>query len=95
MAVTGASGYIAGHVVRLLQARGFHVRGTVRSLRDAAKVQHLLDDFPGLELFEADLLAPGSFDACFAGCVGSVLRWRGARGGLAIFGSSWTRGLRR
>ena len=36
--VTGASGYIASHVVHLLLTKGYKVRGTVRSLNNAAKV---------------------------------------------------------
>ena len=41
--VTGASGYIATHVVRLLLQRDaeWQVRGTVRSLTADAKVAHL------------------------------------------------------
>lgn len=63
--VTGASGFIAGSVVKLLLERGYEVRGTVRSLADKAKVSHLRDTFPSLELFAADLLTEGSFDkAC-------------------------------
>jgi len=42
--VTGATGYIAMHVVQqLLQGGGYRVRGTVRSLKNNAKVHtHLL-----------------------------------------------------
>ncbi len=39
----------------------------MRSLANKERVEHLLRDFPGLELFEADLLQDGSFDKCFAG----------------------------
>ena len=41
--VTGAAGYIAGHVIDLLLKRGYVVKGSVRSLAVKAKVQHLLD----------------------------------------------------
>ena len=68
VAVTGASGYVAGGLVDLLTKRGYKVRGTVRNLHDESKVAHLKKDFPDIELFEADLLKPGSFDACFQGC---------------------------
>ena len=65
--VTGASGYLAGHVVKLLQEKGHVVRGTVRSLTNKAKVTHLYNLCPGakhrLELVEADLNDPDSWEA--------------------------------
>jgi len=66
--VTGASGYIAGHVIKLLLEKGYTVRGTVRNVQDKTKVQHLHDLFPKLQLFEADLLKEGSFDEAVKGC---------------------------
>lgn len=72
VAVTGASGYVAGWVVRELLARGHHVCGTVRDPSREDKVGHLralADELPGtLELFSADLMKPGSFREAFAGC---------------------------
>jgi len=72
--VTGASGFVAGHVIERLLAQGMRVRGTVRpgaGERGGAKAAHLWS-LPGassrLELVEADLLAPGSFDAAVEGC---------------------------
>jgi nucleoside-diphosphate-sugar epimerase len=57
--------------VKQLLEDGYHVKGTVRSLQKKDKFEHLqrLDAaLPGtLELLEADLLEPGSFDACAAG----------------------------
>eukprot|EP01094_Clydonella_sp_ATCC50884_P025711 TRINITY_DN686_c0_g1_i2.p1 TRINITY_DN686_c0_g1~~TRINITY_DN686_c0_g1_i2.p1 ORF type:complete len:306 (-),score=85.87 TRINITY_DN686_c0_g1_i2:431-1309(-) len=67
VAVTGASGYIAGSVIASLLERGYKVRGTVRALANADKTAHLRERFPGIELFEADLLKDGSFKACFEG----------------------------
>ncbi|XP_071086097.1 uncharacterized protein [Haliotis cracherodii] len=65
--VTGASGYIATHVVKQLQEGGYRVRGTVRSLQDENKVKHLQDLCPDaahkLELVEADLTKPESWEA--------------------------------
>ncbi len=65
VAVTGASGYIAGHVVKQLIEAGYSVKGSVRSLADTHKLSHLRQLFPSLELFEADLLKEGSFDEAF------------------------------
>ena len=68
--VTGASGFIASHIVRELLAGGYRVRGTVRSLARRDGYAHLLD-LPGaesgLELVEADLLVPGAFDGAVRG----------------------------
>ncbi|XP_076940840.1 phenylacetaldehyde reductase-like [Bidens hawaiensis] len=70
--VTGASGYIASWLVKLLLDRGYTVHATVRSLDDPKKTEHLLD-FDGakerLSLFEANLTEDGSFDSAVNGCV--------------------------
>ena len=70
--VTGASGYLASWIVLQLLQQGHHVHGTVRSLQDAAKMQHLQEistRHPDrLRLFEADLMQEGSFDAAMQGC---------------------------
>lgn len=69
--MTGASGYIASHVVRELLDRGYRVRGTVRDPNDPKKTKHLralAEGRPGtLELVRADLLEPHSFDEAVAG----------------------------
>ena len=67
VAVTGASGYVAGQVIKCLLDNGYTVRGTVRSVSNKEKVAHLERTFPGLQLFEADLLKEGSFNECFKG----------------------------
>ncbi|KHJ94146.1 hypothetical protein OESDEN_05931 [Oesophagostomum dentatum] len=56
--VTGASGYIASHCVRLLLNEGYRVRGTVRSLKNEKKVAPIrqLQKDNRLELVEADLM---------------------------------------
>jgi dihydroflavonol-4-reductase len=68
--VTGASGFIASHIVKLLLDKGYRVRGTVRHIDDP-KAQVLKEFDPTgsrLELFEANLMTPGSFDVPIAGC---------------------------
>jgi nucleoside-diphosphate-sugar epimerase len=69
--VTGATGFIAGHVIEELLRSGHEVRGTVRSLRDPARVAHLhriADALGGrLELVEADLSRDAGWDAAVGG----------------------------
>jgi len=64
--VTGASGFVATYVIKLLLQKGYKVRGTVRSVKDAqTKYKYLYDlDQKGglLELVEANLLSESSFD---------------------------------
>ncbi|MDX1805090.1 MAG: NAD-dependent epimerase/dehydratase family protein [Alcanivorax sp.] len=70
--VTGASGYIAGWIVKSLLEAGHTVHATVRDPNKAASVDHLksiAEQAPGtLKLFKADLLDADSFDAPMAGC---------------------------
>jgi dihydroflavonol-4-reductase len=61
--VSGASGFIAGHVIEQLLAAGHRVVGTVRDPNDKAKNAHLAA-LPGadrLTLVAADLTAPDPF----------------------------------
>ena len=58
--VTGASGYIAMHVVNVLIKQGHFVRGTIRSLNDKEKVESLKKLGP-VELVEAELLDADSW----------------------------------
>jgi dihydroflavonol-4-reductase len=63
--VSGASGFIAGHVIEPLLAAGHTVTGTVRNPDDKAKNAHL-HAMPGAErltLVAADLTAPDPFSA--------------------------------
>ncbi|KAJ4819160.1 Phenylacetaldehyde reductase [Rhynchospora pubera] len=71
--VTGASGYVASWLVKLLLQRGYTVRATVRDLSNSKKTDHLraLDGATErLHLFKADLLEEGSFDTAIEGCHG-------------------------
>ena len=70
--VTGATGYVAGWLVKRLLAEGFTVHGTVRNPDDTNKVAHLqriAESEPGtLHLFKADLLMPGAYAEAMQGC---------------------------
>ena len=71
--VTGASGFIATHIIQQLLTGGqVKVRGTVRSLKNEAKVKPLQDLVPDatypLELVEADLLNEESWKEAVKGC---------------------------
>ncbi|XP_061996351.1 phenylacetaldehyde reductase-like isoform X2 [Rosa rugosa] len=71
--VTGASGFIASWLVKLLLQRGYVVKATVRDPNNPKKTEHLLS-LEGakerLHLFKADLLEEGSFDLVVDGCEG-------------------------
>ncbi|CAI0455500.1 unnamed protein product [Linum tenue] len=70
--VTGASGFIASWLVKLLLQRGYTVNGG-KTKGDEKKTTHLLG-LDGakerLHLFKANLLEEGSFDSAIEGCVG-------------------------
>ena len=70
--VTGAAGFIAGHVIVDLLDDGHDVHATVRDLGNDAKRSHLdalKEQYSGrLKMFEANLLEPGSLDAALEGC---------------------------
>lgn len=57
--VTGASGYIAAHIIKILLESGYKVRGTVRDPTNAQKCKPIKDLVPSkvenLELVKADL----------------------------------------
>ncbi len=69
--VTGASGFVAAHIVRELLERGYRVRGTVRSPPAQGKYA-FLTGLPGaagrLELMTAELLNEGSYAPAIDGC---------------------------
>ncbi|XVF22890.1 hypothetical protein REPUB_Repub12eG0209700 [Reevesia pubescens] len=71
--VTGASGYIASWLVKLLLQRGYTVKATVRDPNDPKKTEHLLaldGAKERLHLFKAELMDEGCFDSIVCGCQG-------------------------
>lgn len=70
--VTGATGFVAGWIVRDLLQAGVTVHAPVRDPDNAQKVKHLADiaaETPGeIRFFRADLMQEGSYDDAMAGC---------------------------
>ncbi|NTV05372.1 MAG: SDR family oxidoreductase [Chlorobiaceae bacterium] len=67
--VTGASGFIAAHIIRDLLDRGYSVRGTVRkSPQSYPFLLGLSGAKERLELVQADLLTAGAYDRIIEGC---------------------------
>jgi dihydroflavonol-4-reductase len=64
--VTGASGYIAGFVIKALVAQGWTVRGTLRSMARASEVRTTLG-LPDLDLVACDLTGDDGWAAAMAG----------------------------
>jgi dihydroflavonol-4-reductase len=70
--VTGASGFIAQHVILQLLAKGYAVRGTLRSLKRADEVRAVLAAHDpaaaGLEFVEADLSSDAGWHEAAKDC---------------------------
>ncbi len=70
--VTGASGFLATHMVKQLQEKGYRVRGTVRSLQNETKVKPIRNLCPDarvpLELVKADLTKEEDWIDAVKGC---------------------------
>jgi len=77
IAVTGATGFVGSHLVRMLRAEGLSVRGVVRSTRRGAALRAL-----GCEVMLGDVRDRTSLRAAFDGCAAvvhlvAVIRERG------------------
>ena len=70
--VTGATGYVAGWVVKKLLEEGFTVHAAVRNPNNKEKTKHLdeiaKNSSGKIEYFKADLLEEGSFAEAMKGC---------------------------
>lgn len=70
--VTGASGFVAQHVILQLLAKGYSVRGTLRSLKRADEVRGVLSKHDArakdIELVEADLGSDAGWAEAAKGC---------------------------
>ncbi|PSS26360.1 Vestitone reductase [Actinidia chinensis var. chinensis] len=72
--VTGGTGYVASWLITRLLQQGYRVRTTIRSYPDSKKDISYLTNLPGapekLEIFNADLNDPESFNGVIPGCTG-------------------------
>ena len=71
VAVTGASGYIALHVIAGLLDQGYEVRGTLRDMARGDKVRAALarqTEVSKLTFAQTDLTSDDGWDEAFAGC---------------------------
>ncbi len=70
--VTGVSGFLGGHVARVLLDAGYTVRGSVRTLEKAEKVRTTLKragcDVTRLEFVELDLTSDAGWADAMTGC---------------------------
>ena len=75
--VTGASGYIATHIVDQLLLAGYHVRGTVRTELQVAWTTELFTKRHGTGKFTAvivpDMSISGAFDEAMKGTQASIV----------------------
>jgi dihydroflavonol-4-reductase len=78
--VTGAGGFIAGHMIEQLLGRGYSVRATVRTLADTLSYKHLhklVNAEQSLTILEADLVKPEGWSEAFEGDVRYVFHCAG------------------
>lgn len=72
--LTGASGFMAAHILNSLLSHGHHVRGTVRSESSADKVRSTHSQYSDLLTFAIvkDVAASGAFDEAVKGISGAI-----------------------
>ncbi|OGM49701.1 putative oxidoreductase [Aspergillus bombycis] len=72
--ITGASGFLATHVVKAFLRQGYYVRGTVRSDQAAANVRKGFSQYSGRLSFAIveDIAQPGAFNEAVKGVDGIV-----------------------
>lgn len=70
--VTGATGYVAGWLVKQLLEEGLTVHAAVRDPKNKNKIQHLdalaAKSTGSIKYFKSDLLEPGSYTEAMKGC---------------------------
>lgn len=68
--VTGASGFLASHILKALVEQGtYRIRATVRQLNDTRKIEPLRKLFGDqIELVQADLLNQEDWKSAVQGC---------------------------
>ncbi len=70
--ISGATGYVAGHIVKLLLEAGVTVHAPVRDPSKAEKLKYLneiAENSPGqIKYFKANLMDDGSYGEAMAGC---------------------------
>ena len=70
--LTGATGYVAGWIAKILLEKGFTIHAPIRNIQDKEKTKYLdalAEQLPGTIIyFEADLLMPGSYDESMQNC---------------------------
>jgi nucleoside-diphosphate-sugar epimerase len=72
--ITGASGFVAAHVIRAFLEMGYHVKGTVRSESTAEKVRQTHPQYKDQLSFAIveDIAVPGAFDEAVKGIDGVI-----------------------
>lgn len=70
--VTGATGYVAGWIVKQLLENGVTIHAPIRDPKNSEKLKYLnqlAEDLPGsIKYFKADLLDKGSYEEAMQGC---------------------------
>lgn len=70
--VTGATGYVAGWIVKKLLEEGITVHAAVRDPKKTSKIAHLEElaknSKGSIKYFKSDLLTPGSYKEAMEGC---------------------------